>query len=505
MRIGNSKVMNYIDQFCTINLGIPGTILMENAALKVVKNVEEKYKNIVIVCGVGNNGGDGMACARHFKAMEKNIEVFCIGNMEKMSKDCKFNYDILINMGIKVQNITDDEYITKFEEKIKNADLILDCIFGTGLNREVKGIYSVVISIINENANYIMSVDVPTGLNSDNGFVMGNAIKANKTISFVMQKKGFFNYKNEVYTGEVIIENIGVPEFVIEKFHEYMYIVDENMITNSILKRDKYAHKGDFGKVCIFAGSKGYSGAAYIATEAAVRCGSGLTTLCTANELQEVLSSKLVEAMTVNFEEKERVQKLISSCNAIGVGPGMGNSKETFEIVKEIISKASCPVVLDADAINVLKDKIGILKLKKNKIILTPHPGEMSRISGISVEKIEENRIDVAKKFAFDHNIILVLKGYNTIITDGKSVFINSTGSSYMASGGMGDCLTGIIVSLVGQGYAPIIAAVIGSFIHGYCGDNLSHKMENVTASDVLHEIPYAIKKLVIKKTNYEY
>ncbi|AAK78470.1 NAD(P)H-hydrate epimerase [Clostridium acetobutylicum] len=500
MKVGTSKIMNKIDQFCTTSLGIPGNILMENAALKVVKNIGEEFKDIVLVCGVGNNGGDGMACARHLNAIGRNLKIFCVGNIEKMSSDCKFNYDILSNIGIQVINLANEDDLEEFKTAVQSADLILDCIFGTGLSREVKGIYRDVISIINDEGNYIMAVDTPSGLSSDTGIEMGIAIKAHKTISFVMYKRGFFRYRSEDYTGEIVIENIGVPKFVIDKFHENEYIVDEEMASNSIIKRDKYAHKGNFGRVAIFAGAKGYSGAAYISTEAAVRSGSGLITLCTKEELQNLLSSKLVEAMTASFNDKEKIEKIITSSDAIAVGPGMGNTEETFYKVKEILSTACCPIVIDADGINVLKGRLDTLKNSKNKVILTPHPGEMSRISGVSIEKLEKNRIDIAKNFAAKYDVIIVLKGYKTVITDGKEVFVNTTGSSYMASGGMGDCLTGIIVSLVGQGYSPIMAAAIGTFIHGYCGDVLANKMANITASDILKEIPYSIKKISYNK-----
>lgn len=499
MRIGTSKIMNNIDKFCIETLGISGIVLMENAALKMVSSIDKDYDNVLVVCGTGNNGGDGMACARHFKAEGKEVKVFYVGNIEKMSHDCKINYNILINMGVNVTKINSEEDTKELITCIKEADVVVDAVFGTGLNREVKGIYSKVISCINEESKYIAAVDVPSGMNGDTGAIMGNCVRANKTISFEMYKKGFLNYNNEQYTGEIVIENIGVPDFILDKFHENEYITDKEMILNNIRVRGRYEHKGNFGRVTIFAGSNGYSGAAYIATEAAVKCGSGLVTLCTAEELQGILSGKLVEAMTVSVDDKNRIAELICKSDAVAVGPGMGNTKETFETLERIISKVSCPIVIDADGLNVLKDKLNILKFKKNKIILTPHPGEFSRISGITVKDIEHDRINISKKFARENDVILVLKGYHTVVTDGESVYVNSTGNSAMASGGMGDCLTGIIVSLIGQGYSPIMAAVCGTFIHGYCGDVLSEKMSNVTASDIIYAIPYCIKNIYNK------
>lgn len=367
MRIGTSKIMNNIDKFCIETLGISGIVLMENAALKMVSSIDKDYDNVLVVCGTGNNGGDGMACARHFKAEGKEVKVFYVGNIEKMSHDCKINYNILINMGVNVTKINSEEDTKELITCIKEADVVVDAVFGTGLNREVKGIYSKVISCINEESKYIAAVDVPSGMNGDTGAIMGNCVRANKTISFEMYKKGFLNYNNEQYTGEIVIENIGVPDFILDKFHENEYITDKEMILNNIRVRGRYEHKGNFGRVTIFAGSNGYSGAAYIATEAAVKCGSGLVTLCTAEELQGILSGKLVEAMTVSVDDKNRIAELICKSDAVAVGPGMGNTKETFETLERIISKVSCPIVIDADGLNVLKDKLNILKFKKIK------------------------------------------------------------------------------------------------------------------------------------------
>lgn len=500
MKIATGPVMKEIDRYCIESLKIPGIVLMENAALKVVKNLEtDKYNYYTVICGKGNNGGDGFAVARHLAILEKKLEVFFIGSEESMSEDCKTNYTILKNMGIKINKIHNVEDVNELRDSLERCSVIVDALFGTGLSKDLEGIYDLVISIINENSSHTVSIDVPSGLNNDTGKIMGNCVRANKTITFELYKKGFLNYGSHKYTGEVIVERIGIPTFVIDKFHENEFMIDENMIKARLHTRDRYAHKGDYGRVLIMAGTKGFTGAAYIATEAAIRSGAVLVTLCCSEDIQPILSTKLTEAMTISFNEAERLENIMERCNSIALGPGMGNNDHTLETLRNVLLKAKCPIVIDADGINVLKDKLSLLKNREMPVILTPHVGEMSRITGLAAEYIQENRIEVSKKFAFDYKAIVILKGYNTVITDGETVIINPTGNSSMASGGMGDCLTGIIASFIGQGYKPMEAAALAVYIHGYTGDRLAEEMFCVSASKVLESIPYIIKDLQTK------
>ncbi|WP_454052915.1 NAD(P)H-hydrate dehydratase [Clostridium sp. Marseille-Q7071] len=294
------------------------------------------------------------------------------------------------------------------------------------------------------------------------------------------------NFKNTIFTN---LHNIYFKEIKLT----------EEFIISSLKKRKIDGHKGDYGRVLIISGSKGYSGAAYITTQAAVRSGAGLVTLCTHKELQDIMSIKLCEAMTVNFEETDKINNIVEKSNVIAFGPGMGNSRLTFNILKEILTKSECPIVIDADGLNVLQGQLELLEYKNNEIILTPHLREMARLTGLTIEEIKENKVKIAKEFAKIHNIILLLKGYNTIITDGTVVYINTTGNSAMASGGMGDALTGVISSFIAQGYEPLKATYLGAYIHGYCGDLLSEEMFCVNATHLIEYLPYSIKKLMDK------
>lgn len=497
MRVAYSREISLIDKYCIEELKLPGIILMENAAIKVANAVEAGIENIVIVAGTGNNGGDGLAAARHLYKKGISIKVFLIGKPEKMSDNCAFNYGILKNIGFDIINVNNSNDLYILMEHIKTSELIIDGIFGTGLNRKVEGIFYKVIELMNGSEKNILAIDVPSGMNSDTGEIMNICVRANKTISFEMQKMGFFRYGSSEYIGEIVVEPIGIPEFVVDKFFGFNFYVDKKMIKENITPRNKYGHKGNYGRVLLLAGSRGYSGAAYICCEAAVKTGSGLVTLGTPKELQPILSEKLIEAMTICLEDEEKIEEAITKSDIVAIGPGLGNNERTLKLLKKVIEKANCSIVIDADGINVLKDNLYLVKHSERKIILTPHLGEMSKITGMTVEKIEEDRIGVAKSFAEEYGVIVLLKGYNTVVTDGKEVYINSTGNSAMASGGMGDCLTGIIASFIGQGYPAIKAAYISAYIHGYCGERVSQKKFTVTASDILNEVPYAIKEIL--------
>lgn len=497
MKFASSDVIRKIDSYCINELGISELILMENAALKVINNIDLKNnKTFTVVCGSGNNGGDGLVVARHLISLGKEVKVFFVGNVDKMSESCKANYSILKNMKVNIINIASSEDIELLKIGIINSDMTIDALLGTGISREVQGMHTLVISTINENSNFTLAIDVPSGLDSNNGNRMGNCVISNETVTFELYKSGFLNYDSEKYTGNIKVEKIGIPEFAIDKYHEGEFITDMDMFKDNVLPRNKYSHKGDYGRVLIFAGSKKYTGAAYICTEAAVKSGAGLITLCCDEDILGILRCKLTEAMTISAKDTEGIDKLLTSSNCIAIGPGMGNDENTFKMVSYVLKASNCPVVLDADAINSISSDLSVLKAAKVPIVLTPHPGEMARLTNLSIDYIKQNRIKVAKNFAKDFNVIVLLKGYNTIITDGHKTIVNPTGNSSMASGGMGDCLTGIITSFIAQGQEPITAAFTGAFLHGYCGEVLSKKMFNVSATNVLNKIPYVIKEL---------
>ncbi|CDM70467.1 carbohydrate kinase [Clostridium bornimense] len=500
MRIVTSTISRNIDTHCVEKLKLDTSILMENSALAVLKNIKN-YARYTLVCGHGNNGGDGLALARHLISLNKKVDIFLIGRENSpLSLCCEMNYNILINMGVKINTINKESDIGNLEISLDNSDITIDAILGTGIKNILYEFVDSTIKVINKKSKYICSIDIPSGINSDSGKVMGSAIKANKTICLQFYKRGFLTYKCQPYLGELIVEHIGIPDTIAKLYHNNEFITDIQFVKNNIKSRNKYSFKSNFGKVAIVAGSKGFYGAAFIATESAVKTGSGLVTLISCNDVYEKFSPRITEAMTVEFSEEDRVQNILNSIDVVGFGPGMGNNNDTLEKLKTVMSLSSCPLVIDADGINVVatalkNDKNFLLNSHKN-IILTPHLGEMSRLTNFDIDYIENNRIDVAKNFARKHNVTILLKGYETIITDGEITYVNPTGNSSMANGGMGDCLTGIITSLIGQGMSTLTAGICGAYLHGAIGDKLSQNMYTVTATDIIENIQSEMKKL---------
>lgn len=495
MRFCTVSSMSKIDECCVNEYRIPGIVLMENAALKVFEKIKKmNVKSAVVICGRGNNGGDGFALSRHMIACGMRVSIF-MGVGHAMSGDCTSNYNILNNMGAEVVKVAGETDLKKLRKALKDSDIAVDALFGTGISRNIDGINMQIINEINANANYVVSIDVPSGFDSDTGNILGKCVKANMTVTFEMYKKGFLNPEAEKHTGKIFVENIGIPEKTFEKFSNKYFLTDKEMIKDVIPVRDEYSNKGDFGRVLIIAGSKGFTGASYIASEAAVKSGSGLVTLGCRPEIQFMLSSMLKEAMTVSIEDSAFIDAVHKS-KAIAFGPGMGNSDDTLSILKLVLQEAKCPIVIDADGLNVLSGKLDILKDANQDIVITPHPGEMARLLNEDTESINKNRIEISEKFASDYNVIVLLKGHNTVVTDGNKVYVNTTGSSAMATGGMGDCLTGMIASLIGQGINPLESSYAAAFIHGYIGDSLAEKMYSVNAEELINNIPFFMKKL---------
>ena len=350
--------------------------------------------------------------------------------------------------------------------------------------------------MINNFSKYTVAIDVPSGLNCNTGKALGISIIANETYSIEVYKKGFFSNEAQKYLGNVKIIKIGIPDFIKKMNDEEVYFLEEEDYKTILPKRDITAHKGDFGKVLILAGSRGFTGAAYIVAESAVRTGAGLVTLLIEDDLQDIFSARLTEQMTLRYSEISRIEKILKDIDVLICGPGLSKNNENVKMLEKCIKESSCYVIADADALNIISEKKDLLKYLKGRTIFTPHVGEMARLVGESISDIEDNRIEISKKYAEENNVIVLLKGYNTVITDGNKTVINTTGTSKMASGGMGDCLSGIIGSLVGQSKDLFNSAVLGAYIHGKAGDELGKTRFSVNARDVIEIIPSVMEDL---------
>lgn len=478
-----------MDKVAAEKINIPGSILMENAAIQVTNQIELKGESFLIVCGKGNNGGDGLAIARHLLIKEKNVKVYIISKDVNFTDDFKMNLDILKNLTNDIVIINKEEDINEeFIWNLQRYDVVVDGIFGVGLNRNLEGVFKKSIEVINKNANFIVSIDIPSGLDADSGMIRGTSIKANITYSFEGIKRGFLNYKSIEYVGEVKVLPIGIPKQVKQEVSDNIYILGSDEYKNMLPKRCIYGHKGSYGRAFIIAGSVGLSGAAFITTECTVRAGAGLTTLVCPKEIQDILSSKLIEAMTMNLEDNS-VRMTIKNADSIAFGPGIGVDEKSEEILKMVIEESDCPIIIDADGIKVLAKHKELIKSLKGRCIITPHPGEMAAFLDETIEYVESNRIEVTINTAKKYGIIVLLKGYNTVISDGEKTYINPTGNSKMASGGMGDALTGIINALIAQGVTVKEAGILSAYIHGKIADKLSEDLFVVNARDIISNI----------------
>ncbi|NLZ34940.1 MAG: NAD(P)H-hydrate dehydratase [Clostridiales bacterium] len=491
--IMSGKACKNLDRYAIENLEIPSIILMENAASEIVDKIKDLYNDLIIFCGSGNNGGDGLAIARKLILLNKSVTVVIISEKDNYTKDFLVNFNILekINANIiKIRAIKDLSKINPLK-----YDVAIDCIFGVGLNRDLNDFYSKIVEFINLNFKDIISVDVPSGINVDTGKVMGTAIKAKTTYTFEAIKRGYISYNSIDYIGNLELLSIGIPKAAKEVNSEGIFMLESIDYKKILNKRKIYSHKGDFGKISIIAGSEGYTGAAYITAQACVRSGAGLTTLISSKYVQDILSCKLAEAMTLNIKEENKVKKTLENSNVIAIGPGL--IEEIYcNIIKEIDNYDNKYYVIDAGALDVFSKDRELMNIIKDRGIFTPHPGEMARLIDKPISYVEENRIEVAKKYAKENNIVVLLKGYKTVITDGNFVYINNTGNSKMASGGMGDCLTGIIASLLGQKHSLMESALLGAYIHGLAGEEASKNKYNVIASDIIDNISKVMENI---------
>lgn len=482
MKVVYNSQMKAIDQ-CAINdYGIPGILLMENAAISIVKAIET-YKQsgkVLIFCGQGNNGGDGFAIARHLFQKHYQVEVFIIGVPEKIKGDAKINYNILHRLNINITTISQQYSLDVLDKIIENCDLVLDCIFGTGLSREVTGVYMDVTKKLNTYSPYTIAVDIPSGINGDTGGIMGVAIKADETVTFALPKIGNLLYPGAYHCGDLKVADIGIPKDMPLFKVINVFTLSENEAISKLPRRLPWSNKGSFGKVTLIAGSENMPGAAILAGKAAYSIGTGLVRLVIPEKIQSIVQQGLVEAVTLPYGidgsgyiiNMDTLEKLCTQSTVIGIGPGLGQDKYANELLKDIMKESTCPLVIDADGLNLIAKNIDLLKMCNSQVIITPHIGEMSRLTNKSNDHIKANPITTAIEFSKEYGVICVLKDARTIVsTPYGEVYINQTGNNGMSTAGSGDVLAGIICGLIAQGASIREAAILGVYFHGASGD----------------------------------
>lgn len=506
MKICYAQEMRNADREAMERYGIPGIVLMENAALCCVRELEKDLKTIcgkkiAVFAGKGNNGGDGFAIARHLFNRGAQVTVFLTCGTG-FSGDAFTNYEILEKIGC---TLTDD--LDMLEYQLPLFDGVVDAVFGTGLRGEVTGRARGVIDQINRQARYVLSVDIPSGMNADTGEILGACIRADKTVTFAAMKAGMVLFPGCELCGEIVVGDISMPEEILKDMG--MEAITRDFVREHFPRRRKNSHKGDYGKLLVIGGSKGMTGAAALASKSALMCGAGMVTLGIAQSLNAIMEEKLTEVMTLPLQDENGsltedayydIESDMNRMDTVLVGPGLGRSEEITRLVLRIAKEADVPLIIDADGLNALSQDMDILEECSCDMIFTPHEAEFSRLADLDVKYIEKNRLTVASSFAQDYGVTLILKGPHTVVTapDGKQ-YINMTGNPGMATAGSGDVLAGICASLVARGTKEHVAAAMAVYIHGLAGDICAqlYGEESVSAGGICGCIPEALKRIL--------
>ncbi len=514
MYLVTADEMRKMDRDTIENFGLPGRILMENAGRGATRMLikmfpDVKGKKIGIAAGSGNNGGDGFVIARCIKEYGAHVTVFVLSETKKIRGDAKTNLNLLSLLDIPVYEIPDKKIFEKHHLLLAQQEIWVDAILGTGLRSEVKGFFRHVIQFINNSHAFVFAVDIPSGLDSDTGQPLGISIKADATATFGFAKTGHMLYPGKDFTGKLCVVDIGIPTPIVDAIHPKQRLLTSALVSEEYRPRTSQAHKGSTGHLFVIAGSPGKTGAAALTSLSAMRTGAGLVTLGIPAGLNSVLESQVREVMTLPLSETEdgllhesseqTILVFLKNKKCLAIGPGLGTALRTRTHFFKILQNVGIPVVIDADGITMLAENKKILSSLHVPVILTPHPGEMAKLMNTTPSEIQKDRIAVSRAFALEHNVHLVLKGAGTVIAhpDG-TVYINPTGNPGMASGGMGDVLTGMIAGLLTQGYSPEAATHLGVWLHGSAADSMTQKKGVIgfLASDVMEEIPAQISLL---------
>ncbi len=514
MKVLTSKQMQKIDRKAIKDLGIIGPILMENAGVQIFNEIIKRFpaieeEDIVIVAGKGNNGGDGFVVARHLYNRGCRPQVILLAKKGELKGDAALNAGIAHRIGIAIFEVSTEKGWASQKRKIRQASVIVDAIFGTGLVNPAGGRFVKIIADINRSKSYKVAVDIPSGLSSDTYQIIGPCIKADLTVSLAAPKIAHVFTPAEEYIGELVVGDIGVPPFLFEDPNLKLAMIGKKDILPYFKPRKRDGHKGNYGHLLILSGSLGKTGASIMAGKAALKMGAGLVTVGTPQSCLPIVARGMVELMTEPLPETPektfsvnalvRTLELLKGKNALMVGPGISTNDSTAEFLLELLPKIKVPAMLDADALNILAKKPKILKKLKKPAVLTPHPGEFARLLGISNKEVIDQKLVLVPKFAQKYGVFLVLKSYRTLIgtPDGR-VFINPTGNAGMASAGSGDVLSGMIASMMIQEKDVLLATLAAVYIHGLSGDIGVAKIgeKSLTAANLITYLPSAIKKL---------
>ncbi|TRO66561.1 NAD(P)H-hydrate dehydratase [Christiangramia sabulilitoris] len=500
MKILTAKQLANADKVTLEKQDITSEELMERAATLVFNEIHNRLQGapipIKIFCGIGNNGGDGLVIARHLIQHGYHVTVFVVNYSDKRSDDFLANYD-------KLKEVTRDwpQLIKKTDDfpEINTGDFVIDAMFGIGLNRPIKGWLADLVELINKSQAFILAIDMPSGLFSDK--IPGNdaaVIKANFTLSFQAPKLVFFLPETMDYVGDLQILDIGLDREFLSNIQSKVYLVGQEEALSLYKPRKANSHKGDYGHALIVGGSYGKIGSVLLTATSALKTGSGLCSLYIPKCGYHALQTGLPEAMVLTDEGEELLSSFPAdfTSDVVCFGMGAGTANETVEALRELLENTNSPMVIDADGLNILSKNRDLLNLLPKNSVLTPHPGELKRLIGDWADDFD--KLEKVRDFSRKYGLTIVVKGAHSFTIDREETYINNSGNPGMATAGSGDVLSGVIASLIGQGYEPVSAAVLGVFLHGSAGDIAASKIgyESVLAGDIAKNIGKAIRDL---------
>ena len=492
----NAAQMKAADQYTIQKLGVPSLELMEHAAQACVQVLEDEkvdLSHVCVVCGSGNNGGDGFAIARILQNNRYSVEIFCVGNPEHYTEETQEQMHRLQECGGK---------ITYGMPQEDSYSVIIDAVFGVGLSRKVEGRYRQVIEQMNRMRGTKFAVDIPSGLSATTGCILGCAFKADYTVTFQLKKIGLELSQGRTMAGRVIVPDIGISTDSICEDQEIVRTAGKDIYRKMLPDRPEDSNKGTYGRLLVIAGSKGMAGAAYLNAHAAYMTGAGLVRIYTSSDNREILQTLLPEAIITTYEEynKEELLSLLTWADSVCIGSGLGMSRLSEKILKTVIEYVKVPCLIDADGLNLLAENKNYLnQMAECRFVITPHMKEMSRLTGTPVEELKADRIQILKDFISRYRITCVLKDSRTLIaSEEKGIRMNLTGNSAMAKAGSGDVLAGVISGWMVQGKEAEDAAELGTYIHGLSGDlaKFEKGVYSVMARDLIEYISKALMKL---------
>lgn len=505
MLVCTAEEMRALDRATIDDYGIAGVVLMEVAGRGVVEVIcaerDVRAARVVVICGRGNNGGDGFVIARHLASRGARVTVFLAAERSEVKGDALANLRALERMQVEIAPLVREGDLDAADETLQQAVVVVDALLGTGVRDQLGGQYLAIVERVNRCDGLRLAVDIPSGLHADTGAVLGAAVEAHHTVTFGLPKLGLVTHPGVAHVGTLHVVDIGIPTELVRARSLAARLLDDEALAEWLPGRPAHGHKGTFGHLLLIGGSPGKSGAALLAGEAAMRSGVGLCTIAAPPDVlpalecktREVMLAPLLPAGQVDLDDSDatfaQLAALLQGKSALAVGPGMPRGQGSVRFMKRLLSEVEIPTVIDADGLNALVGQTDVLSQAKGAVVLTPHPGEMARLVERSVAEVQADRVTHALGLATRHGVTVLLKGARSIVAAPRGpVLINPTGNSGLASGGTGDVLTGVVGALLAQGLEPLAAAGAGAFVHGRAGDRARARRgaRGLVASDVI-------------------